>query len=114
MLFQLLIFFFRSDYDSLDPSDIVGNCALAFDTAESKLGIPALLDPEDMLTSTVPDRLSVLTYVAQFYNAFKTLEKKSPSRKNSKGEDRTVTDSDKASHSASPDKVSICTRYINM
>lgn len=31
------------DYDKLDPLDIVGNCSLAFDVAESKLGIPSLL-----------------------------------------------------------------------
>lgn len=39
-------FVFCSEYEKLDPSDIIGNCSLAFETAESKLGIPALLDPE--------------------------------------------------------------------
>ena len=51
------------DFDKLEPRDWVGNCNLAFRVAEEELGIPALLDVEDVVRR--PDRLSILTYLSQ-------------------------------------------------
>jgi len=58
------------DFDSLDSGDWAGNCALAFGVAERELGIPALLDVEDLVQVSSPDKFSVMTYLAQFYHKF--------------------------------------------
>ena len=52
------------------------NCTTVFRIAEESLGIPSLLDPVDMAECDSPDRLSILTYLSEFYHTFKT--EKSP------------------------------------
>ncbi|PRP82793.1 hypothetical protein PROFUN_10008 [Planoprotostelium fungivorum] len=57
------------DYYSLSPDQPEKNLALAFEVGE-QFGIVALLDVEDMLCVPKPEKLSVITYVSQYYHAF--------------------------------------------
>lgn len=58
------------DYSSLNHEDKAGNLQLAFNVAEKDLGIPQLLDVEDVLDVPKPDERSVMAYVAQYYHVF--------------------------------------------
>ncbi|KAF7964751.1 hypothetical protein HWV62_3272, partial [Athelia sp. TMB] len=61
------------DYDKLDKSDRHGNTARAFRVAEEHLGIPQLLEVED-LCDNKPDERSVMTYIASFFHAFSSMD----------------------------------------
>lgn len=63
------------DYDALDKDDHKGNMQLAFDIASKEIGIPALLDVEDVCDVTKPDERSLMTYIAYWFHAFSQMEK---------------------------------------
>src|SRR5256714_5664003 len=63
------------DYDSLDKSDHRGNMQLAFDIASKEIGIPDLLDVEDVADVPRPDERSLMTYIAYWFHAFSAMER---------------------------------------
>jgi len=63
------------DYDSLNGEDKLGNLNLAFDVAKEHLGVARLLDAEDIVNMPRPDERSIMTYVAQLYQVFSSLDK---------------------------------------
>eukprot|EP01098_Paradermamoeba_levis_P010222 TRINITY_DN42_c0_g1_i10.p1 TRINITY_DN42_c0_g1~~TRINITY_DN42_c0_g1_i10.p1 ORF type:complete len:834 (+),score=340.43 TRINITY_DN42_c0_g1_i10:50-2551(+) len=57
------------DYDALNPNDREGNLNKAFEIAESKMGIPKLLEAADLMDGN-PDERSVILYISLFFHAF--------------------------------------------
>lgn len=75
------------DFHALEPGQIERNCSLIFALAEAELGIPSLLDPVDMAECKSPDRLSILTYLSEFYHKFKAEKSPQGSPETNKKED---------------------------
>ncbi|XP_078419413.1 spectrin beta chain, non-erythrocytic 5 [Cetorhinus maximus] len=72
LAFNALIHAHRPDlvnYKCLEQNQQIHNLTNAFNVAEEKLGIPKLLDPEDVAVSH-PDEKSIMTYVSQYYHYF--------------------------------------------
>lgn len=63
------------DYDALDKSNHRGNMKLAFELAAQEIGIPDLLDVEDICDVAKPDERSLMTYIAYWFHAFSHMEK---------------------------------------
>lgn len=61
-----------ADPATLSPENAAENCELAFSVAEEKLGIPRLLDVEDVVGTAKPDDKSIATYMNEFYLLFAT------------------------------------------
>eukprot|EP01088_Endostelium_zonatum_P014199 TRINITY_DN3010_c1_g1_i1.p1 TRINITY_DN3010_c1_g1~~TRINITY_DN3010_c1_g1_i1.p1 ORF type:complete len:843 (-),score=254.76 TRINITY_DN3010_c1_g1_i1:738-3266(-) len=58
------------DFDSLDPSNPEATLNKVFDAAETKLGIPKLMDAKDLISGQTDER-SVTLYSSLFYHAWK-------------------------------------------
>uniref|UniRef100_A0A8C6SP73 MICAL like 1b, duplicate 2 n=1 Tax=Neogobius melanostomus TaxID=47308 RepID=A0A8C6SP73_9GOBI len=58
------------DFSSLPKDNAYQNNKLAFEVAETKLGIPMLLDAKEVLCAQGPDHLAVITYISQLYFLF--------------------------------------------
>ncbi|KAM9751466.1 F-actin-monooxygenase mical1 isoform 2-T2 [Menidia menidia] len=65
------------DISSLDESDSVRNCQLAFTILEKEFGIPPVMCPNDLAKSGQIDKLSMVLYLTQIRNAF-TVSPKEP------------------------------------
>ena len=63
------------DYDQLDKKDHRGNMRLAFELASKEIGIPDLLDVEDVCDVPKPDERSLMTYIAYWFHAFSHMER---------------------------------------
>lgn len=63
------------DFEKLDKADHRGNMQLAFDLTSREIGIPDLLDVEDVCDVAKPDERSLMTYIAYWFHAFSQMEK---------------------------------------
>jgi hypothetical protein len=63
------------DFEALDPKDSRANMELAFRIAHEQVGIPQILDVEDILDVASPDERSIMTYVAYYFHAFSALDR---------------------------------------
>ena len=63
------------DYEALDKNDHRGNMKLAFEIASEEIGIPDLLDVDDVCDVARPDERSLMTYIAYWFHAFSQLER---------------------------------------
>lgn len=63
------------DYEKLTAEDKLGNLNLAFDVAKEHLDVARILDAEDIVNMPRPDERSIMTYVAQLYKVFSSLDR---------------------------------------
>jgi len=63
------------EWDTLPRGDRHACTQIAFDIAATSLGIPQLLEISDLCDATKPDERSVMTYIAQYFHAFSSMDK---------------------------------------
>ncbi|CAH1389567.1 unnamed protein product [Nezara viridula] len=59
------------DFSSLNPEEVAKNNQLAFDILEREAAIPPVMTGEEMAECVIPDRLTMLSYLSQVYEAFR-------------------------------------------
>ncbi|KAH0618762.1 hypothetical protein JD844_018222 [Phrynosoma platyrhinos] len=74
------------DFSSLNQNDPIGNNQLALDVAEQELGISPVLSSTEMASMSEPEQLGLITYLSQFYDAFKNF----PGRNSQDPEEKTA------------------------
>ncbi|XP_023313664.1 spectrin beta chain, non-erythrocytic 1 isoform X1 [Trichogramma pretiosum] len=96
--FNALIHAHRPDlikWSDLQQTKHIDNLNYAFDVANSELGIPRLLDAEDVDTQR-PDEKSIMTYVASYYHTFARMKNEIKSGKRIANIVGQMMDADKA------------------
>jgi len=61
------------DYDKFSKSNPIENLNTAFDVAEKRIGVPKLLDPEEVSEGNVDERSTIL-YISLYFHAFTAKE----------------------------------------
>ncbi|CAN7995530.1 unnamed protein product [Ixodes hexagonus] len=59
------------DLDELSGDNIAANNQRAFDILEREYGIPPVMTGQEMVDCTVPDKLTMVSYVSQIYETFR-------------------------------------------
>ncbi|XP_035219967.1 F-actin-monooxygenase MICAL2-like isoform X2 [Stegodyphus dumicola] len=59
------------DLLALDPENVAKNNQLAFDICEKELGIPPVMTGQEMAECSVPDKLTMVSYISQVYESFR-------------------------------------------
>ncbi|KAK3597319.1 hypothetical protein CHS0354_010956 [Potamilus streckersoni] len=74
LAFCALVHYFKPelvDYNNLNEADAAKNCQLAFDIAQREMGINPVMKGEDLTICDKPDKLTMVSYISQFYEYFR-------------------------------------------